>query len=55
MRRKRLMSARYRPEAAIEASRLFPRHLYQVSYASYVLSMCYVCVAVCVMFVLCMY
>ena len=25
------MSSKYRPEAAIEAARLFPRHLYQVS------------------------
>ena len=30
MRRKRIMSSKYRPEAAIEVSRLFPKQLYQV-------------------------
>ena len=29
MRRKRIMSSKYRPEAAIEVAKLFPRHKYQ--------------------------
>ena len=31
-RRKRIMMSKYRPEAAMEASRLYPKHLYQVQY-----------------------